>query len=123
MVRQDGLLASFKFDTVHSSELEQAKEVMVLGGGGIAPVVSVNGIAVGAKENGKLTGSGDAKPGPVSYTLRKLLAAGEKGKSTVTSPREGWNNRANSWCLLKTFKHTFRQQKKYVSLGEIAKAR
>lgn len=74
---QDGLLASFAFDVVHSSELESAREVMVFGGGGVVSVVRVNGTTVGGiNSNDRTQGSDAATPGPVFRVLREMLAAG-----------------------------------------------
>lgn len=67
---QDGLLTAFGFGAVRSSELPTAKEVLIMGGGGVVSVVSINGTPIG-------DGGGDPKPGPVFRVLRELLAAGE----------------------------------------------
>eukprot|EP00904_Undaria_pinnatifida_P001438 jgi/Undpi1/11295/HiC_scaffold_30.g13593.m1 len=86
---KDGLLNSFKFDAIRSSDLEEAKEVLILGGGGVTPVVSVNGIAVGDTKNAKLPEGGRAKPGPVFHALKGMLAADmEAQEFTDTIPYE-----------------------------------
>lgn len=72
---QDGLLTSFKFDAVRASELEHAKEILILGGGGIVSVVSINGIQLGVGDSDKESQTA-AKPGPVFRALRKMLAEG-----------------------------------------------
>lgn len=84
-ILQNGLLSSFKFDTICSSELEEAKEVLILGGGGLVSVVSVNGIAVGGADNKNLAKGDRTKPGPVSHALREMLGAGEKSRGATPS--------------------------------------
>lgn len=79
-ISQDGLLSSFKFDAIRSSELEEAKEVLILGGGGIVSVVSVNGIAVGGANDKNLAKGDRTKPGPVFHALREMLGAGENNR-------------------------------------------
>lgn len=78
MRRQDGLLKAYKFDAVRATELETAKEVLVLGGGSVMSVVSVNGTNIGANDDPASNGSseGRAEPGPVFQVLRRMLAAG-----------------------------------------------
>lgn len=84
-ISQDGLLSSFKFDVIRSSELEEAKEVLILGGGGIVSVVSVNGTAIGDAENENLAKGDRAKPGPVFHALREMLDAGEKVRGATSN--------------------------------------
>lgn len=99
---QDGLLASFAFDVVHSSELVSAREVMIFGGGGVVSVVRVNGTTVGGiNSNDHAQESDAATPGPVFRVLREMLAAGGFSARVagtteviVRWPSLGWS----AWC-------------------------
>ncbi|CAM9167460.1 unnamed protein product [Choristocarpus tenellus] len=69
---EDGLLSDFEFCTVPAATLHLATEVVILGGGGIVPVVEVDGKPVGGGES-------TPEPGPVFLALFKLLDADMDG--------------------------------------------